>query len=62
MLLCGTAMSRVLCASSERTVSYDSLKRTGIAISKLGTGRAVAIGAYEVAINEMNARSAKAEK
>ena len=47
---------------SNKTITYDPMKRTGIAISKLGTGRAVAIGAYEVAINEMNARSAKVEK
>lgn len=45
---------------SERTVSYDSMKRTGIAISKLGAGRAVAIGAYEVATQELKANAAKA--
>ena len=42
---------------SERRVSYDPMKRTGITISKLGAGRAVAIGAHEVAVNELAARS-----
>jgi len=45
---------------STRTVTYDPMKRTGVGISKLGTARAVAIGAYEVATSEMAARTPKA--
>jgi glucokinase len=44
---------------SERHVTFDPMKRTGIAISKIGTSRAVAIGAHEVAVSELNARAAK---
>lgn len=47
---------------STRTVTYDPMKRTGIGISKLGTSRAVAIGAYQVAMAEMGAQSTKAKK
>ncbi len=35
-------------------VSYDPLKRTGIGISKLGTSKAVAVGAYAFAINSLD--------
>jgi glucokinase len=45
---------------SDKNVSHDQSKRTPIVISKLGTGLAMAIGAYEVAVNELAARSAKA--
>jgi glucokinase len=41
---------------TQRHVSFDPMKRTGIAISKIGTSRAVAIGAYEVATTELKAR------
>lgn len=34
---------------SEKRVTYDPLKRTGIGVSKLGASKAVAIGAYHVA-------------
>lgn len=52
----------IMVPRSDRTVTYDPMKRTGIAVSKLGASRAVALGAYEVAVSEMNARTAKAEK
>jgi glucokinase len=45
---------------TDRHVSYDPMKRTGIAVSKLGTSRAVALGAHDVAVYELNARTAKA--
>lgn len=35
-------------------VKYDPLKRTGIGISKLGTSKAVAIGAYAFALNSLD--------
>jgi len=39
--------------SSEK-VKYDPLKRTGIGISKLGTSKAIAIGAYAFALNSID--------
>ena len=45
-----------------RTVTYDPMKRTGIGISKLGTSRAVAIGAHEVALTELASRALKVGK
>ncbi|HEX6789901.1 MAG TPA: ROK family protein, partial [Candidatus Krumholzibacteria bacterium] len=41
---------------SEKTVSYDPMKRIGIGVSKLGASKAAAIGAYQVAITELAAR------
>lgn len=38
---------------TDRTVAYDSFKRTGILLSKLGTSRAVALGAYIYALNHL---------
>lgn len=43
---------------SEKTVAYDPKKRIGIGVSKLGTGPAVALGAYAFALNKL----AKIEK
>jgi glucokinase len=54
-------MRDVAVPRSDRHVSYDPMKRTGVAISKLGTGRAVALGAYEVAVSELEARAANAK-
>jgi glucokinase len=36
---------------SNRTVTYDPLKRIGVGLSKLGTSRAVSIGAYAFALH-----------
>ncbi len=38
---------------SDRTVKYDSLPRTGIAVSRLGTSRAVGLGAYSFAMERL---------
>jgi glucokinase len=35
-------------------VNYDSEKRIGIAISKLGTSKAVAVGAYAFALHSLD--------
>ncbi len=43
---------------SEKTVEYDPLKRIGIGISKLGTSRAVSIGAYAFALNNLDKEQA----
>lgn len=39
---------------SEKSVIYDPMKRIGIAISKLGASRAIALGAYAFALNEID--------
>jgi glucokinase len=44
----------VLIPGSYRTIAYDPLKRTGVGISRLGTSKAVAIGAYTFALNELD--------
>ncbi len=38
-------------------VPYDKVKKTGLAISRLGTSRAIALGAYAFALNELDKRS-----
>jgi glucokinase len=43
---------------SEKTVFYDSLKRTGIGITRLGTSKAVSMGAYAFALNEIDKNKA----
>ena len=40
----------------ERYVDYDSQKRIGIAISKLGASKAVSVGAYAFALSELDKR------
>jgi len=39
---------------SDELINYDPVKKIGVGISKLGTSRAVAIGAYAYAINELS--------
>jgi glucokinase len=39
---------------SSRTVLYDPTKRAGVGISKLGTSRAVALGAYAFALDALD--------
>ena len=36
------------------TIPYDPIKKIGVGISRLGTSRAVAIGAYVYALNELS--------
>lgn len=43
---------------SDRTVTYDSESRIGIGISKIGTSKAISIGAYAFALNSMDNKSA----
>jgi len=38
---------------TDRKVNYDPLKRIGIIVSKQGTGRSVALGAYAYALNHL---------
>ncbi len=39
---------------SEKKINYDPLKRIGVGISRLGTSRATAIGAYAFALNQLD--------
>lgn len=39
---------------SEKTVTYDPMKRTGIAISRLGATKAISIGAYTYALSRLD--------
>jgi glucokinase len=38
---------------TSKTITYDPLKRTGVGISRLGTSKAVAIGAYAYALSQL---------
>jgi len=38
---------------SHKTINYDAMKRIGVGISQLGTGKAVSIGAYAFALNQL---------
>lgn len=40
---------------SDRTVTYDPMKRTGIMVSKLGASKAISIGAYTYALAQLDA-------
>ena len=46
---------------SGRKVAYDPLKRIGVGLSRLGTSRAVAIGAYAFALAELDRRGLSAQ-
>ena len=39
---------------SDKMVDYDPVKKVGVGISRLGTSRAVAVGAYAFALNELS--------
>lgn len=39
---------------SDRTVTYDPMKRTGVIISKLGASKAISIGAYTYALSQID--------
>jgi transcriptional regulator/sugar kinase len=39
---------------SEKTVTYDPMKRTGVCISKLGASKAISIGAYTYALSQLD--------
>jgi glucokinase len=44
----------VVVPGSGRTVAYDPLKRVGVGLSRLGTSRAVGVGAYAFALHELD--------
>jgi glucokinase len=47
----------VVVPGSSRKVAYDPLKRVGVGLSRLGTSRAVALGAYAFALAELDRRA-----
>jgi len=50
------AASEVVVPGSGRRVAYDPLERVGVGLSRLGTSRAVALGAYAFALAELDRR------
>jgi len=48
------ATKTITVPGSEREISYDPMKRVGIGVSRLGTSRAVSIGAYAFALNKID--------
>jgi glucokinase len=53
LFIMGEQREIIIPGTSEK-VKYDPLKRTGIGISRLGTSKAVAIGAYAFALNSID--------
>ena len=49
-------VKKVKVYGEERYVDYDSRKRIGLAISKLGASKAVSVGAYAFALSELDKR------
>ena len=47
-------VKKVKVYGEDRYVDYDSQKRIGIAISKLGASKAVSVGAYAFALSELD--------
>lgn len=45
---------KITVPGTNKTLSYDPMKRIGIGLSKLGTNHAVSIGAYAFALNELD--------
>jgi glucokinase len=54
MEFCKNTSSSVKVPFSKTMVSYDPVKKIGVGLSRLGTSRAVAIGAYTYALNELS--------
>lgn len=49
-------VKEVAVPGSTRTVTYDPLERVGVGLSRLGTSRAVALGAYAFALTALDAK------
>jgi len=46
---------------SNKEVTYNQSKKTGIAISKLGAAKAISLGAYAFALEQLNKKENKLE-
>lgn len=53
-LFCAGKMQTISVPGSGQKISYDAMKRTGIGKSRLGTSRAVSLGAYVYALTELD--------
>ena len=52
----GAARKLKVYGSTDRYVTYDPMKRTGVILSKLGASKAISIGAYAFALAKLDAR------
>ena len=41
---------------TDRTIPYDPMKRTGVAVTKIGASKAISIGAYNFALSQIDAK------
>ncbi len=57
---CGN-VTQIKVYGSDRYVPYDTHKRIGVAISKLGASQAVSMGAYSFALSELDKQKTSAE-
>ena len=48
------ASRRLKVYGTEDTVIYDPMKRTGVAVSKLGASKAISVGAYNFALSQLD--------
>lgn len=46
----------IVIPGTDRTVVYDPMKRTGVAVSKIGASKAISIGAYTFALSQIDAQ------
>ena len=51
---CRSHARELVVPGSSQRVSYDALPRTGVGLSRLGTSEAVAIGAYDFALRQLD--------
>lgn len=51
---CKNTSTKIRVPFSDRELDYDPVKKIGVGLSRLGTSRAVAIGAYTYALNELS--------
>jgi glucokinase len=49
-------VSEIVVPGSQEKMLYDSMKRVGVGITRLGTSRATAVGAYAFALNSLDRR------
>jgi glucokinase len=49
-------VKEIVVPGSNRTVTYDPLERVGVGLSRLGTSKAVALGAYAFALTALDAK------
>lgn len=52
-------VQRIKVYGSQKSVEYDPDKRIGVTISRMGTSRAISVGAYSFALNELDRKRKK---